>query len=73
MRALLIAGLILLVLGIASLFVPVPRKERHGFDAGPVSVGFETTRREVVHPAVSAVLIGGGVVLLVMGRRRRKS
>lgn len=71
MRALLIIGLILVILGIASLFVPVPRRERHGFDAGPLSVGIETTRREVVHPGVSALLIGAGVVLLVTGRRKR--
>lgn len=72
MRPLLVVGLILVILGVASLFVPVPRRERHGFEAGPVSVGFETTRRDVVHPAISAVLIGGGVVLIVASRRRKR-
>ena len=72
MRAFLAAGLILLLLGIASLFVPIPRRERHGIDAGPVSIGVETTRRQLVHPAVSAVLIGSGVALLLAGRRRRR-
>jgi hypothetical protein len=72
MRALFIAGLILIALGIASLFVPIPRRERHGFEAGPVSVGFETTRKKVVPRAVSAVLIGGGVVLLIVSRRGRR-
>ena len=71
MRVVLIIGLILILLGIASLFVPVPRRERHGFDAGPVSVGIETTRRQVVHPGISALLIAGGVILLVAGRRKR--
>jgi hypothetical protein len=69
MRLLLILGVVLVIVGIAVLFVPIPRKERHGLDAGGLSVGFETTRREKLHPAVGAVLIGGGVVLLIAGRR----
>jgi hypothetical protein len=71
MRALLIVGLILLALGIASLFVPIPTKEKHGFKAGPVSVGVETVEHQKVHPAISAVLIAGGVVLMVAGSRKR--
>lgn len=71
MRALFVIGLVLLILGIASLFVPIPRKERHGFDAGPISVGVTTTEKERVPPLVSGVLIAGGVVLLVVGARKR--
>lgn len=71
MRILLVIGIILLVLGVASLFVPVPVREKHGIKAGPVSVGVETTEHEKVHPAVSAVLIAGGVVLLIAGARKR--
>ena len=72
MRLLLVLGIILLVLGIASLFVPIPHRERHGIDAGGLSVGFETTTREKVHPIVSAALIGGGVVLLIAAKAGRK-
>lgn len=72
MRVLFIIGLILLVLGLASLIVPIPTRERHGFRAGGVSVGIETVQREKVHPAVSAVLIAGGVILLIAGGRGRK-
>ena len=72
MRILFVIGLILLILGVASLFVPIPRRERHGFDAGPVSVGVTTTTRERVHPGISAALILGGVALMVVDRRPRR-
>lgn len=72
MRALFVVGIVLLLLGLASLVIPIPTRERHGINAGGVSIGIETTQREKVHPAVSAVLIGGGVVLLVVGSRGRK-
>jgi len=70
MRAMVVIGLILLVLGLASLVVPIPRRERHGIDAGPVSIGVTTTHRERVHPAISAAIIAGGVALLLFGRKR---
>ena len=68
MRILFIVGTLVLLVGIASLFVPIPRRERHGIDAGGLSVGFETTTREKVHPVVSAVLIGGGIALMLGGK-----
>lgn len=71
MRALAAIGVILLLLGVASLFVPIPRREKHGFTAGPLSVGVETTERERVHPAISGALILGGVALLIAGARKR--
>ena len=71
MRVLFTIGALLLVLGVASLFVPIPHRERAGIRAGDISLGVETTTREKVHPAISAVLIAGGVVLLYAGRRRR--
>lgn len=70
MRFLLVVGVILLVAGLTLLFVPIPHRVRHGFTAGPVSVGVTTTERERVHPAISAVLIIGGVVLMVAGARK---
>ena len=71
MRGLILAGAVLLLLGIALLFVPISRRERHGFDAGPVSVGVTTTRREVVHPAISGGMIAAGVLLMFAGRRKK--
>ena len=65
MRVLFIVGTLLLLIGIASLFIPIPQRERHGIDAGGLSIGFETTTREKVHPVVTAVLIGGGIALML--------
>lgn len=70
MRALFSIGIVVLLLGIASLFIPIPHRERHGFDAGGISVGVTTTQRERVHPAISAVLIAGGVVMMIVGTRK---
>ena len=69
MRALFVLGVILLLLGVVSLFVPIPVREKHGFNAGPVSVGVTTTENRKVDPIISAVLIGGGVLLTIVGRK----
>lgn len=71
MRALFALGLILILLGVASLFIPIPVREKHGFNAGPVSVGVTTTENKKVDPIISAVLIGGGVVLALVSRGKR--
>lgn len=72
MKVLLGLGILLLILGLASLFVPLPQRERHGIDVGSVSVGFETESRQKVHPAISALLIGGGLALVLVGRSGSK-
>ena len=71
MRALLVAGLIVLVLGIASFFVSVPVKQKHSVKAGPLSVGVETTDYQKLPPAVSVVFVAAGVVMMIAGARRR--
>jgi hypothetical protein len=70
MRVLFVAGLIVLVLGIVSLFATFPQRERHGLDAGGVSVGVETQHNEKVSPLVSAVLILGGAGMMIGSRGR---
>jgi len=72
MRTLMAVGLVLVILGLVLLFVPIPHRVRHGVQAGPISLGVETTERERVHPGVSAVLIAGGVVLMVAGGRKTR-
>jgi hypothetical protein len=40
------AGLLLVVLGIASLVVPIPRGETHSIKAGDINIGVQTTHSE---------------------------
>jgi hypothetical protein len=63
-------GIAVLILGIVSLVVPVPRNEREGFKVGGVSVGVETQHSEKVSPFVSAVIILGGAGTMVAGKRK---
>jgi hypothetical protein len=71
MKILLLAGLVLVVLGIASLIVPIPRSETHGIKAGDVNIGVQTTHSERVSPIISAALIAGGIALTIAGARTR--
>ena len=72
MKILLFVGLLMVVLGIASLVVPIPRTETQGIKAGDVSIGVQTSHSERVSPIISAVLIAGGIGLAVVGARTRK-
>ena len=42
MKALFWIGLVVLILGLASLVVPIPQREREGISVGGVSLGVET-------------------------------
>ncbi len=68
MRALFAVGLVVLILGIASLFVPIPRSERHGIKAGDLSIGVQTHDSERVAPGISAALILAGAGMMIAGR-----
>jgi hypothetical protein len=61
-------GFIVCVLGIVSLFVPIPRNQRQGIKAGGVSVGVETQSQEKISPISSAAMILGGVGMMISGR-----
>jgi hypothetical protein len=71
MRQLFWIGLVLIVLGLASLVVPIPHSEREGFSAGGVSVGVQTQHSETVSPIVSGVLLLGGAGMMIAGRYRK--
>jgi len=71
MKMLLFAGLLLIVLGFASLVVPIPHSETEGIKIGDTNIGVQTSHNERVSPVVSAVLIAGGVALAIAGARTR--
>lgn len=73
MKMLLYAGLLLMVLGIASLVVPLPHSETEGIKIGDANIGVQTTHSERVSPVVSAVLVAGGIALAIAGARARAS
>ena len=62
--------MIVLILGIVSLVVPIPRNEREGFKAGGNSVGIETRHEHTVSQFVSAVMIFGGIGTMVAGKTK---
>ena len=72
MKALFAVGLIVLILGIGSLFIPIPQKDRAGIDVGGVSLGVETTHREKVSPIVSGVMILAGAGMMIAGNRKAR-
>jgi hypothetical protein len=71
MRVLLILGILLLVLGVASLFVGIPRSEKHGVAIGGAEVGVETHSSERLPLPASIIMIAGGIVLAAVGGRAR--
>ena len=71
MKILLFAGLLLVVLGIASLVVPIPRTETEGIKVGGTNLGVQTSHSEKVSPIISIVLIAGGIALSIAGTRSR--
>jgi hypothetical protein len=73
MKILLFTGLLLVVLGIASLVVPISRSEKQGIKIGDTNIGVQTSHSERVSPIISAVLIAGGIALTIAGTRTRPS
>lgn len=71
MKMLLYAGLLLIVLGIASLIVPIPHTQTEGIKVGNTNLGVQTSHSERVSPIVSIVLIAGGIALSMAGARSR--
>jgi hypothetical protein len=71
MKMLLYVGLILVVLGIASLVVPIPHTQTQGIKVGDANFGVQTSHSERVAPVISIVLIAGGIALSIAGARSR--
>ena len=70
MKVLPILGVVLLILGALSFVVPIPRRDTHGVSIGDAKLTVQTENSEKVPPAVSIILMGGGVLALVLGMRK---
>ena len=70
MKSLFWIGLVVLILGVVSLVVPIPRGEREGIKVGGVTIGIETRHDEKAPAIVSAVMILVGAGLMIAGRPR---
>lgn len=69
MRALMMIGVIVLVLGIISFVAPFPHYNHHGFRVGDSRVGVTTEHDEKLPPAVGIVLVVVGAGLMISGRK----
>jgi uncharacterized membrane protein len=69
MKGLVLAGVVVLVLGIVSFFVPLPHSEHHGVSIGDAHVGVTTEHDKKIAPVLSVVLVVVGAGLVVMGSK----
>lgn len=72
MKALFWAGLVIAILGVASFFVSVPQREKHGVEIGGASVGIETKTSQRLPAYVGAVMIVGGIGMMLAGGRSQR-
>ena len=70
MRPLTIIGLVVLLIGILSFFVPIPTSNRHEAKIGDASVGITTHHDEKLSPAIGGVLCAVGAVIMIAGSRK---
>jgi hypothetical protein len=69
MKSLMLAGVVVLILGILSFFIPIPHSEHHGINIGDAHVGITTHDEDRVPPIVSIVLVVVGAGLMIAGRK----
>jgi len=69
MKALMLVGVVVLVLGVISFVVPFPHSQHHGVSLGDAHVGVTTHDDEKVAPAISIVLVIVGAGLMIAGRK----
>lgn len=69
MKALLTIGIVILVLGIASFFVPIPHQNDHSVKVGDAKIGVQTQHSERISPVISVILVVAGAGLMIAGRK----
>jgi hypothetical protein len=69
MRALLVIGILLIVLGVVSLFVGIPQRHSSGIKIGGAEIGVQTKSSERMPLPASIAIILGGVALAALSAR----
>jgi len=69
LKALMLVGVVVLVLGIVSFFVPFPHSEHHGVSVGDAHVGVTTHDDQKVPPAVGILLVVVGAGLMIASKK----
>jgi hypothetical protein len=69
-RSLVVAGIVVLILGILSFIVPVPNSETHGAKIGDTTIGVTTHSNKTLPPAIGGIMVAAGVVMLIAGTRK---
>ena len=70
MRPLFVIGLVVLVLGIVSFFVPVPVSKTRELKAQDATIGITTRHDVIVSPVIGGILCVAGLGLMVAGSRK---
>jgi len=70
MKAVLFVGILLLVMGVLSFFVPLPHRQDHSVKIGDTKFSVQTETSEKLPPAVGIVLVAAGVVVVAVAARK---
>lgn len=68
MKALMLVGVVVLVLGILSFLVPFPHYHHSGVKIGDSRIGLTTEHDEKLPPALGVVLVVIGAGLMISGK-----
>ena len=71
MKTIPLIGIVLLLLGVLSFVVPIPRKETHNLKIGDAKFGVVTEESARLPIAASVTLVGAGLIVLVVGLQKR--
>ena len=69
MKVVMLVGVLVMVLGIFSFFVPVPHSEHHGVSVGDAHVDITTHDDQKVSPVASVLMVVVGAGLMIAGRK----
>lgn len=65
-------GITLLVVGLVSLALPIPRTDRDSVEAAGIRINVETRHQDKILPVVSAFMILSGACMMMAGQVKRQ-